>query len=195
MGGVVVEACHPKNEYLHCWNPQEDFCEGWYHQVGAHLCHLGVEKKKKRAGLNWPPRNCWRGPRGSCCGPCQALWGMMQMVHRVCNGEGISGLPVVPAKTGVWQGEWRQTFNAVCMGYFRQIQTDTACVKVRKTVQRTLWCGWDADKTTCKSTEYLLNNTTNKRVETWQNRSRLTNPVLCYAAWIFNFPFHDSKFE
>lgn len=48
MGGVVVEACHPKNEYLHCWNPQEDFCEGWYHQVGAHLCHLGVEKKKKK---------------------------------------------------------------------------------------------------------------------------------------------------
>lgn len=60
------------------------------------------------------------------------------MVPGDATGEEISELPAVqiPAETGVWQEEWKQTFSAVCKGYFRQTQREglcTACGKVRKT--------------------------------------------------------------
>lgn len=62
----------------------------------------------------------------------------MQMVPGGATGEEISELPAVqiPAETGVWQEGWKQTFSAMCMGYFRQTQRKglyTACVQVRKT--------------------------------------------------------------
>lgn len=61
------------------------------------------------------------------------------MVPGDATGDDISELTAVqiPAETDVWQGEWRQTFSAVCMGYFRQTQREglyTACVKVRTTL-------------------------------------------------------------
>ncbi len=60
------------------------------------------------------------------------------MVPGDATGEEISELPAVqiPAESRVWQKEWKQTFSAVCMGYFRQTQREglySACVKVRKT--------------------------------------------------------------
>lgn len=81
------------------------------------LSPRGREKKKE---LEWTdlPKTAGGVHVGSCCGPCQALWGMMQMVHRVCHGEGISGLPVVSAKTGVWQGEMEANFQWCVHGLF-----------------------------------------------------------------------------
>lgn len=61
---------------------------------------------------------------------------------RICQGEGISGLRVVPAKTGVGQEEWRP-LSVLCAWltldrHCTDRQVDTACVKVRQTVQQTL---------------------------------------------------------
>lgn len=105
MGGVVVEACHPKNEYLHCWNPQEDFCEGWYHQVGAHLCHLGVEKKKKKE-LDWTdlPETAGGVHGEAAVGPARRCEGWCRWCTEFAMGRGFLGSLWYQQKLGFGRG-------------------------------------------------------------------------------------------
>lgn len=85
--------------------------------------------------------------------------------------------------SGVWQGEWRQTFSAVCLSYFRQTERERACTehvfRSERQPHDTLWCWLDVD-TTCKNVAQLLKHTTNKKIHTlWQKRFQDLN-ILVY---------------
>lgn len=63
------------------------------------------KKKKSQNGIDLP-ENGWKASRERCCGPCQVLRGMLQMVPGDATGEEISELPAVPINWGLsWGNE------------------------------------------------------------------------------------------
>lgn len=154
MDGGVVEVCHPKNEYFHLyvlqpwgrflWRPVS---QSW----STKKRWTGLTSQKTAGGVHG---GAAEGPARRCEGWCR--WCLVMPQGR----RFLSSLRCrYQQKLGFGRGNGSK-LSVLCawviLDRHREKGLYTACVKVRKTAQWTLWCWSDVDKTTCKNFENLL---------------------------------------